>query len=167
MATIAKLRRALERFLESVVFVLMLVMVLVVVAGVIYRKSGSSLVWYDEIASVTLAWLTYYGAALAALKRSHIGFSGLVDAAPTALRLVLLVVAESIVFGFFIILGWFGYEVLTVLEFDTLVSLPDVSTQYTQSVIPIGAALFVLAEALSLPDVWRATRSGSGRGPLP
>ena len=158
MSTIATLRRALERLLEGIVFALMLIMVLVVVAAVIYRKAGASLVWYDEIASITLAWLTYYGAALAALKRAHIGFSGLVDVAPPGVRVTLLIVSESFVFGFFIVLGWFGYVVLEVLEFDTLVSLPEVSTRYTQSVIPIGCALFILAEALSLPDAWRAAR---------
>jgi hypothetical protein len=48
--------------------------------------------------------------------------------------------------------------VLVVLAGDTLVSLPDVSVQLTQSVIPIGACLFILCEALSLPDHWRALR---------
>ena len=38
----------------------------VVVLGVGFRKFGAALVWYDEVASVLLAWLTYYGAALAA-----------------------------------------------------------------------------------------------------
>ena len=28
---------------------------------------------------------------------------------------------------------------------------------YTQSVIPIGAVLFMIAQALSLPDAWRKT----------
>ena len=158
MPSLATLQKALERLLEGIVMVLMLAMVLIVVAAVIYRKAGASLVWYDEIASILLAWLTYYGAALAALKRAHIGFPGLVDAMPPHFRLAAVVIAEVFVFGFFIMLGWFGYVVLGVLEFDTLVSLPNVSTQYTQSVIPIGAALFVLAEALSLPAVVREAR---------
>ena len=34
---------------------------------------------------------------------------------------------------------------------ETLVTV-DVSIRFTQSVIPIGAALFVLAELLNLPD---------------
>ena len=40
---------------------------IIVVVAVVYRKIGHSLVWYDEGASIVLAWLTYYGAALAAL----------------------------------------------------------------------------------------------------
>jgi TRAP-type C4-dicarboxylate transport system permease small subunit len=45
--------------------------------------------------------------------------------------------------------------VLVILEGDTLISLPFISTQLTQSVIPIGAILFVIAEILNLPQIWR------------
>ena len=46
----------------------------IVLMGVTYRKLGISMVWYDEVASIALAWLTYYGAALAALngQRNHL-----------------------------------------------------------------------------------------------
>jgi TRAP-type C4-dicarboxylate transport system permease small subunit len=152
------LRSGFERFLETIVVLLTASLVLVVVLGVLYRKAGSSLVWYDEIASIMLAWLTYYGAALAALKRAHIGYSGIVKAVRRRFRLPLVILAELFVLAFFILLAWVGYEVLLVLEGDNLVSLPEVSTQVTQSVIPIGAALFVMAEALSLPDIWREAR---------
>lgn len=155
MQTLKSLRSVLERLLEAIVILLMISLAGVVVVAVIYRKAGASLVWYDEIASIMLAWLTYYAAALAALKRAHLGFSGLVDALSPWLRLLAVLIAESCVFAFFILLAWVGYDVLVVLKGDTLVSLPEVPTQLTQSVIPIGAVLFVIAEALSLPDVLR------------
>ncbi len=154
------LRRGLERILELVVILLLSALVAVVVLAVVYRKAGASLVWYDEVASIMLAWLTYYGAALAALKRAHIGFSGLVDAVRPPLRLILVAVGEVCVLTFFVLRAWMGFVVLQVLAGDTLVSLPSVSVQLTQSVIPIGACLFIAAQLLSLPQVWRdaATR---------
>jgi TRAP-type C4-dicarboxylate transport system permease small subunit len=60
--------------------------------------------------------------------------------------------------GFFLLLAWQGYDVLLVLAGDTLISLPEISTQFTQSVIPIGAILFVLAELFNLPIVLREAR---------
>ncbi len=57
-------------------------------------------------------------------------------------------------------LAWTGRVVIEALERDTLVSLPEVSVQITQSVIPIGAVLFVFCEALSLPDYLRRVRAG-------
>ncbi len=162
MRPVLILRSGFERVLETIVILLMVSMVVVVVLGVVYRKAGASLVWYDEIASIMLAWLTYYGAALAALKRAHIGVAAVVDRAPPRLRVCLLILSEAFVFGFFILLAWVGYQVVLVLEGDYLVSLPEISTQYTQSVIPIGAVLFVIAEALSLPEVWRRARQTTG-----
>lgn len=154
------LHAALDKLLQAIVVILMLVLTGVVVVAVVFRFAGDSLSWYDEVASVLLAWLTYYGAALAALKRSHIGFDGLVVAVPKRWRVLFVVIAEACVFGFFILLAWTGWQVLQVLEGDTLVSLPEVSVQITQSVIPIAALLFVLCEALSLPDHWRRISAG-------
>ena len=122
----AGLGRAYGRMLEAVVIFLMVALTAVVVFAVISRKAGASLSWYDEVASIQLAWLTYYGAALAAYKRAHIGFPGLLEA----------------------------------LEGDTLVSLPWVPVQVTQSVIPIGALLFLLGQAISLPEQLRRVREG-------
>ena len=162
---LARIRTALSRLLETAVVLLVLSLTVVVVVAVIYRKAGASLSWYDEVASILLAWITYYGAALAALKRQHIGFDGLIRALPRAWQAIALVVAEIAVFGFFILLAWTGWIVLEVLEGDTLISLPNVSVQLTQSVIPIGATLFILCEALSLPDYWRSLRPGAEPGP--
>lgn len=144
-----------ERALEVIAIFLIVSLAVVVVLGVVYRWSGEALSWYDEIASVQLAWLTYYGAALAALKRSHIGVPGLITVLPPKIRVPLVFFAELVVIGFFMVLAWYGYVVLVILEGDTLISLPFISTQLTQSVIPIGAILFIIAECLNLPQIWR------------
>ena len=148
-------RALFERLLETITILLLLSLATVVVLGVIYRWSGEALSWYDEVASVQLAWLTYYGAALAALKRAHIGVPSVVASVPPHWRLPLVIVAEATIIGFFLMLAWYGYIVLLILEGDNLISLPEVSTQLTQSVIPIGAVLFVIAELLNLPQIWR------------
>jgi len=157
---LARAKGVLERLLEAILIFLMVALTVVVVVAVIYRKAGASLAWYDEVASVMLAWVTYYGAALAALKRRHIGFDGLVLALPARWQLAAVMVAEACVYGFFLLLAWTGWVVLRVLEGDTLVSLPEVPVQLTQSVIPIGAVLFLLCETLSLPAHWRRVRAG-------
>jgi hypothetical protein len=50
---------------------------------------------------------------------------------------------------------------MEVLTTDYLVSIPEVSVIYTQSVIWIGAVLFIIAEALMLPQlIAQARRPG-------
>lgn len=157
-----RFRKIFRALMEYIVIFLMVVLTAIVVVAVVYRKAGASLSWYDEVASVLLAWLTYYGAALAALTRGHIGFSGLLNAMTPGLRIPFLILGEVFVFGFFILMGVVGINVLQVLEGDSLTSLPWVPTRLTQSVIPIGAGLFIIGEALSLPDAWRQARSSKG-----
>jgi len=148
-------RSVFERLLETITVLLIISLAVVVVLGVIFRWAGEALSWYDEVASVQLAWLTYFGASLAALKRAHIGVPGLIAAVPPLYRVPLVICAEFVVIGFFLILAWYGYVVLVILEGDTLISLPYIGTQFTQSVIPISAILFVIAEILNLPQILR------------
>jgi len=157
-STPARLSKRLEQGLEGIALVLMIALAVVVIVGVGFRKAGASLVWYDEVASILLAWLTYYGASLAALKRAHIGFPRFVERADPGVRLALTVIREVIVVGFFLIVAWAGWRVLIVLDGIYLASLPNVSTQLTQSVIPIGAMLFVIAELLSFAALWPRLR---------
>ncbi len=152
------LRAAFERLLEWIVIALMTALFLEVTIGVVFRAAGQSLVWYDEVASILLAWLTYYASALAALKRAHIGFPGLVRGLEPRFRVPVVVAAETLVIAFFLLLAWVGYRVLEVLATDNLVSLPAVSVAWTQSVIPIGALLYVVAELLNLPQILAEAR---------
>ncbi|MDP1647348.1 MAG: TRAP transporter small permease [Rubrivivax sp.] len=152
------LHKAFDRTLSAFVIFLLASLAVMILVGVACRKLGIALVWYDEGASIMLAWLTYYGAALAALKRAHIGFPGLVNAMPPQLRVAAVLFGEACVIGFFGLLTWFGVQVLQILSGDTMVSLPSVPTRLTQSVIPVGGALFIIAQLLSLPAVLRQAR---------
>jgi len=156
------IRKGFQRLLEAVVILLMVTLTTIVLVAVAYRKMGASLSWYDEIASVLLAWLTYYGAALAAIHREHIGFAGLIKAMKPAMRIPFIIISEACILGFFGLLAWVGVDVLIILEGDSLVSLPWVPTRLTQSVIPIGAVLFLIAEILGLPDLIREAKKPDG-----
>ena len=156
------LRTRFERLLEGIVLVLVSALALVVVMGVGFRKFGAALVWYDEAASILLAWLTYHGAALAALKRAHIGFPNLVRRLRRPWRIPVVAAGEAVVVAFFLVAAWAGWRVLVILEGSGMVSLPWVPTRLTQSVIPIGGVLFVIAQLLSLPEM---LRGGEDAGP--
>mgnify|MGYP000152861186 CR=1 FL=1 len=152
--------RTLEVVLEWMLIVLMVALTTVVVVAVIYRKLDASLSWYDEVASIMLSWITYYGAALAALKRKHIGFDSVLLALPRGPRIAAAWFAEAVVIAFFVLLAWAGLQVLEVLEGDTLVSLTWIPVQLTQSVIPVGAILFIICELLSMPSYLRDIAEG-------
>lgn len=155
-------QRLFDRALEIIAAAMMTIVTLIIVAGFLFRWAGHSLVWYDEVAAISLCWLTYYGGALAALRGAHIGFPGLVNAMPANWRVAATFFASAVTIFFFALLAYMGLQVVQILKGDTLVSIPEVSLQVTQSVIPITSALFVVAELVKLPGLLREAR----RGPL-
>jgi len=162
--TLRSFRRGYERFLEWICIVLMGALAAEVTAGVIFRYSGHSLVWYDEVATILLAWVTFYGSALAVLKHAHMGVPEIVRMLPAGQRVAAAVVAQLCTLAFFVLLAWVGYTVLEILAPDRLVSLPEVSEAYAISVIPVSAVMFVLGQLLVFPEVLREARREHGAG---
>ncbi len=157
---LAMFRKVLETALEWFVIFLMVFLTVIVIVAVLWRLAGSSFSWYDEVAAILLAWITYYGAALAALRRRHIGFDSVLLAIPMPARMWGVAFAEAVTAGFFLLLAWAGFTVLTVMTGMNLISLTWVPITFTQSVIPIGAVLFLICQALSLPEYWAKTAAG-------
>jgi TRAP-type C4-dicarboxylate transport system permease small subunit len=159
--TLKSFRRGYERFLEGICIVLMTALAAEVVVGVVFRYTGHSLVWYDEVATILLAWVTFYGAALAVLKHAHMGVPEVVRMLPRGPRVVAALVAQLCTLAFFVLLAWLGAEILEVLATDRLVSLPDIPVAYANSVIPISAALMAIGQLLVFPEVLRRARLDS------
>lgn len=157
---LSRINRIISGILEWITISLMILLTVVVGFAVIARLMGDSFSWYDEVAAIMLAWITYYGSALAALHRRHIGFDTVLLALPKNLRIPAVLLGEVIVLTFFFLMARAGLQVLDVLAGDTLVSLRWVPVQFTQSVIPIGAILFMLAQVLSLPAYLKLTSAG-------
>ena len=155
----AKLHNGFELLLEYITMALMVTLAAVVLLGVGFRVAGESLAWYDEVASVMLAWVTYYGAALAAMKRGHISVPNLINSQPRTVRVILVLIGELCTLTFFVLLAWYGAKVLDLLAGATLVSVP-IPIEITQSAIPIGATLFIIAELLTLPNVLKQAYIG-------
>ena len=153
-------RRRYERFLEWIVIVLMAALAVEVTAGVIFRYAGYSLVWYDEVATILLAWVTFYGSALAVLKHGHMGVPEIVRMMPPAARVAVTIFGQALTIAFYALLAWTGVTILDILASDRLVSLPWVPVAVANSVIPISAVLVIIAQVLVFPEVLEEARRG-------
>jgi len=161
------MHRFRERYallLEWVVMALMIFLSAEVTLGVVFRAVGSSLVWYDEVASVLLAWLTFYGSALASVKRAHIGCPEVVEQFPPGLQHALGIFTQLLVIAFFALLCWVGISIMPALVGDALVSLPWVPMNFVQSVIPISSALILVGEGMFLIDLIAHRRPAAAHG---
>jgi TRAP-type transport system small permease protein len=163
--TFLSFRRGYERLLEWICIVLMAALAAEVTAGVVFRYTGHSLVWYDEVATILLVWVTFYGSALAVLKHAHMGVPEIVAMMPAPARVVATVIAQLCTLAFFVLLAWISWSILDVLNTDMLVTVPDVSVAYAYSALPIGAVLFVIAQVLVFPEVVRQARAEKEKAP--
>jgi TRAP-type C4-dicarboxylate transport system permease small subunit len=157
-----RFRASYARVLEWVVGILMVALAVEVTLGIVFRALGHSLVWYDEVASIMLAWLTFYGSALASVNRNHIGCPEVVDMLSPPLKRGLNILAQLLVIAFFALFGWIGLLIMPILAGDTLVSLPWVPMNFVQSVIPVSAALILVGEVMHLVDLFGARTASPG-----
>lgn len=155
-------RRYYDRLLEVIAVLLIAAVTLIVVLGFTFRWAGQSLVWYDEVASISLAWLTYFAGALAALRGAHLGFPGLVNSFPPKLRVAATLFSSGVTIFFFVLMAWIGTKLLPIIAGITLVSIPEISQAAVMAALPTASAMFVLAELLRLPGLLEEAR----RGPL-
>lgn len=152
--------RWVSRGFEIASIFILMALTSLVIAGVAFRYLGSALIWYDEVAIVLLAWLTFSGAALAALRRAHLGFSGLLLALPLGVRYACFVLAEAIVYVFLFTMIYAGWRVLDIFGDEALVALP-IPLSVTQSILPIGLAAYAVAQMLSTPRELERIRSNT------
>ncbi len=131
---------------------MMISMALVVILGVSFRWGGNALTWYDEIASMQLAWLTYYGSAYAALKGGHISVPSILKSFPLKIRKVLFYISKFFVYAFFILLTYYGFKVMNLVRGETLTTLDWFPQPLAQSVIPFASLLFMVSETLNFKD---------------
>ena len=160
---IAWIERTILRVIETICLALLVILAVSVVYSTTMRHLGASPTWYDEVASVLLAWLTYFGASYAIFTRSHMAFAGLVSALPRRFAVALAILSELLVIGYFALVAWYGAAVLKVAAFDALLSLPWLTLDIVQSVIPISAILMILGTLLTLPRAIRDAAEGVDR----
>lgn len=157
---VAKLERMILRIIETICLALLVTLALSVIYATTMRYLGASPSWYDEVASVLLAWLTYFGATYALFLRQHMSFGGLVTALPKQAAVALALLSEILVLAFFAVVAWYGNAVLAVAKWDSLLSIRWMTLDIVQSVIPITAVLMILGTLLTMPRALRNAAAG-------
>jgi TRAP-type C4-dicarboxylate transport system permease small subunit len=149
--------KSYDKYLQYFLFFQMISLSITVLLGVCFRWAGHSLVWYDEIAGIQLAWITYFGSAYASLKGLHIGMPTLIKVFPKDIRKILFVLSKIIIFLFFLVLTYYGTKVIIVLRGDTLVTLDWIPQSFVQSVIPVCSLLIIISEFLFYKEAYEQT----------
>jgi TRAP-type C4-dicarboxylate transport system permease small subunit len=146
-----RIAKGLDLVLQVATISMIVVLACVVLLGVAFRYTGNSLIWYDEVASVLLAWITFTGASLAVLRNAHLGFNGLLFGLPLPARRVLFWIVEALFLGAFAIVAWAGWTILGIFGNETMTTLRFVPRTVVQGILPVATATMILARLLTLP----------------
>jgi len=158
--TLENFKKSYDKTLEFILFLMMIALATVVIMGVSFRWAGHALTWYDEVASMQLAWLTYYGSAYAALKGGHISVPSILKSFPLHIRKPLFFVSKLLVYGFFILLTYYGFQVTILVQGETLTTLDWFPQPLAQSVIPVASILFIVSETLNFKVSYQQMMEG-------
>ncbi|MBK5933762.1 TRAP-type C4-dicarboxylate transport system permease small subunit [Rhodovulum imhoffii] len=150
---VAIFEKLLLWLIETICIVLLVSLAFSVIYSTTMRYLGASPSWYDEIASVLLAWLTYFGATYALFLRQHMGFGSIVMALPKRAGVALTLFSEFLVIAFFAVVAFYGNAVLAAAKWDSLLSIRWMTLDIVQSVIPITAVLMIVGTLLTAPRV--------------
>lgn len=102
--------RACVRLLEMTIVACLALMAVLVFGNVVLRYAfNSGIAVSEELSRLLFVWLIFLGAVLASVQRAHIGFDGLVERLPLALRKALVVATGLLMLwacGMFLVGGW-------------------------------------------------------------
>src|SRR5512139_3367797 len=115
--------RWLRLALEALSGLLLVLLTLLVTVAATIRFFGAGLAWYDEVGPILLTWVTYFGAALVALKRGHLGFDNIVRQLPSGWRAFAFTVSEGLTIAFFLALAWGGVRLMHVISDERLMTV--------------------------------------------
>jgi len=153
-ATIKKIENYLLAVLGAVLF-------FTVTLGVIYRYVFQmQLTWSYELSILLYIWVTFIGAAIAIREGGHVEITVIVDALPTKVRNVLLVVKNVILMAIFVLGVYYGIEVVQRTRRQMFETIP-ISRAWTYSALPVGMLLLAIHLAVIIADEYKKIKEGT------
>ena len=117
--------------------------------------------WVEEIGEVTLAWMTFIGAALGLRKGVHFSVQIITDRFPPKLFTTVFTIHYLLIAGFGVLIAVFGWQVaeLNSQSFSPALNL-NLRWLYTSAVV--GGVLIAIYSVVCIVDGWRGRWPGHG-----
>lgn len=152
MDFVVAVSRFVNRIVETSVFAMLCVMVVVVSAGVVFRYVlNTALVWSDELARYLLVWISFLGASMATYRGVHIGIAAFTALLPERFQRAVGWIVDLLILVFLVAILYQGLKILPVMAVRIAPTL-GIRMSVFYMVLPIAAGvmiLHVLAQSLA------------------
>lgn len=140
-------------FVEANKWALILIlgaMSILVFANVSLRYlTNFSITWSEEVARYLMIWMTFIGAGLVLRFGGHVAITNAQDAMPTPVQRILRIAIAILLFAFFAVMLWMGYEYMGRTQAQ-LTPATRISFSYVYAAMPIGFILLIVHLSLIL-----------------
>ncbi|MGI6558310.1 MAG: TRAP transporter small permease [Limnochordia bacterium] len=148
-----RLRDWVDKIMGWLLVVLMASMAVVVFLQVFYRYVlNNPLPWPEEVARMTVVWLSFIGAYMAMRKNSHIGFNLLVAQLPDVWQAYIAVLGNLLVLWFLLVIVQQGIITMGLTMQDPMPYTGISIGLWVYSVFPIAGLCMALDTALKIWD---------------
>lgn len=119
---------------------------------------GDWSVMADEVPGYLLVWLALLGGYLVLRTDGHIAFTLFRDKLPASIGLALSWICSLLMLGFFLVLLVESVRMIRVSG-ATEIETAEIAQGWFMAVVPISAALFILAIGVGFVRLWRGTEA--------
>src|SRR5207245_5962187 len=109
MRALKSIERVVVWIESALLFILMLGMGALVMAGIVFRLSSISVAWTNEAAQLLLVWLMFVGANLGTYYREHVAVTILPDRLHGRARALVLYAIQLGFIAFCVYIVWAGF----------------------------------------------------------
>lgn len=153
----SKLPEVLDRVLFVAIAGLLAAMVADVAVQVFFRYViQDPPTWTEELARYLFVWEIFLGAGLAFGRGSHIVVDALMLVLPQTGRRLMLILSNTLVLGFLLVLTWQGAN-MAVLTANTTSTAMGLNMGVVYAALPMGAAVSLLYVLLRLVSLIQGT----------
>lgn len=148
----SKCAGGIEAVLSFLLHVILLIMITSILAQVLGRYAvNHSPAWAEEVARMSIAWITMLGSAAVLRKDGHIAVTVVIDALPRQISKVVIFVRDCLVIVMAGSMVWYGYGFAVIGGRRASPAL-EIPMFYPFLAIPVGGALIALLMVLQLGE---------------
>jgi len=111
----------------------------------------------DEVPGLLLVWIAFLGAYLAYRAGGHISFDMVVDSLPRIPRRIVVVLTDATIMAFLVLLFLQSIRMIRV-DGETEIETAEIAQGWFMTIIPLSAALMILALVLDIVERWRGAK---------
>lgn len=149
------IHRVMLGSMKAVLVGLMALMIFTVAWGVFSRFIlNDTASWTTELASYTLAWITFLGSAWAIFKRTHIRFDNLIELFPNPIKILILVLFNVTMITFLGIVMYYGTIWTQASMSNETLTLP-VTQGILYMILPLACLLMIIGMVIETVQLFR------------